>query len=158
MTATVAPVTPPWITVCCAGLTASVKAGLVDPPITNVTVVVSVNAFELPLPATDAVTVIGYVPATALAEAARLKVVPVAELAGAKLAVTPAGIPEALKVAVPVNPPTDVIVSASVPDCPGARESLLAAALKVNAACGATLRLTVVDAVALPDVPVMFSG
>jgi hypothetical protein len=60
--------------------------------------------------------------------------VPDAELGGAKLAVTPAGRPDALKLAVPVNPPTGVIVRASVVDCAGLKESLLEAALKLNAA------------------------
>jgi hypothetical protein len=135
-----------------------VKEGVVDAPISNVTVVVSVNGLELPVPATDAVIVIGYVPAGALVEVAMARLVAVAELVGVKLAVTPAGRPDALKVAVPVKPPTGVIVSASVADCPGVRESLLAAALKVNAAWGVTLRLRAADAVAVPDVPVIVSG
>jgi hypothetical protein len=124
----------------------------------TVTVVVSVNALELPVPATDAVIVIGYVPAAALVEAARRKLVPLVELAGAKLAVTPAGSPDALKLAVPVNPPTGVIVRASVADCPGFNVTELAAALKLNAACAVTLKLKAADAVAVPEVPVMVSG
>jgi hypothetical protein len=121
-------------------------------------VAVSLNALELPVPATDPVIVIGYVPAAVLDEAASFIVVPVAELVGAKLAVTPAGRPDALKLAMPVNPPTGVIVSASVTDCPGANERLPAAALKVNAACGVTLRVRGVVTVVVPDVPVIVSG
>ncbi len=85
----------------------------------------------------------------------RVKVVPVVELDGANAAVTPAGKPPALKLAVPVKPLTGVISSASVAVWPAGKVTVDAAALKVNVGCGVTFNVNVVDALRVPDVPMI---
>ena len=97
------------------------------------------------------------VPVAAVLEADRVRtLVPVVGLVPNE-AVTPLGKPEAERVTLPVNPPTSVTEIVSVALLPCVTEMLVGDAARVKA--GATLGLTVspmvVDAVRVPDVPVM---
>jgi hypothetical protein len=74
-----------------------------------------------------------------------------------KAAVTPLGIPEAVRVTGPVNPPTSVTLMVSVP--PAFRDIVSAAAdgasVKLPFPAAVTVRVTLVVSVRVPDVPVM---
>jgi len=74
---------------------------------------------------------------------------------GAKVAVTPIGRPEAARVTLPENPPAGVtvMVSVTVPPCAIVRLGVWAESVKLGGAF--TVTAIVVDAVRLPEVPVM---
>ncbi len=87
----------------------------------------------------------------------RAKLVPLAEEAGLKAAVTPAGNPEAEKLTAALNPFEPITLMTSLTDLPGVTLILPALVDNVKEAPVVTTRLTVVDAVVLPDLPVMVS-
>ncbi len=84
-------------------------------------------------------------------------VVPPVEEAGLNAAVTPAGKPETEKLTDKLNPFEGVMLMASLTDWPGATLTLPALGVNLKEAPAVMTRFTVVDAVVLPDVPVMVS-
>jgi hypothetical protein len=98
----------------------------------------------------------GYVPATAVAVAALVSVVPLAELFGEKLALTPDGNPDAEKLTALAKPLLGLTLIASVVFAPGASVTLPADSVKFAPAVmtSDSVVLTVVD----PQVPVRVSG
>jgi hypothetical protein len=92
-----------------------------------------------------------------VAAVVRVKVVPLDEEAGLNAAVTPVGNPEAEKLTELLKPFTPVTPMASLTELPGATLTLPALGDNVKEAPAVITRFTVVDAVALPDVPVMVS-
>ena len=73
-------------------------------------------------------------------------------------AVTPVGIPAAASVTLPVNPPKGLTVMVSVPLLPWATDRVAAEGVRVNPAVGLTVRVMLVLAVVVPEVPVMVIG
>jgi hypothetical protein len=144
----------PGGTVTAAGLALILKFGVPAEPTVSATVVVLVNAPETPVMATVAVA------AAALLAAVNVTVVPLDELAGAKLAVTPAGSPLALKFTVPLNPLDGVTLITDVTEPPAVTLAAAGAAPKVKfaAAPAVTVRLIVAVRVRPPPVPVTVSG
>lgn len=73
-----------------------------------------------------------------------------------KAAVTPLGIPDAVRVTAPVNPPASVTLMVSVP--PASRSIVSAgeegASVKLPFAAGVTISVTMVVSVRLPEVAV----
>jgi hypothetical protein len=86
------------------------------------------------------------------------KVVPVEEDAGLKAAVTPAGNPEAVKLTGALNPFEPTTLMASLTDLPGATLTLPVLGANVKDAPAVITNFTLLDALVLPDVPVMVSG
>lgn len=78
----------------------------------------------------------------------------VVALAGLKAAVTPLGNPEMVRLTAPVKPLTGVTVMVLVPDVPCVMLRLAGAAASVTAGAPFTVRLTVTEVDALPNVPV----
>ena len=72
---------------------------------------------------------------------------------GLKLTVTPVGCPEADRAMVPLNPPVTALVMVEAPALPCATDTELGEADKLNPGAAVTVRLTVVLAEMLPDVP-----
>jgi len=96
-------------------------------------------------------------PRVAVLLAVSVSTLELAEDAGLNEAVTPLGIPVAVKDTVPVNPPVSVTVMVSVPLAPCLTDRVDAEGVRVKPDAGlvATVRATVVVAVVLPEVPVM---
>ncbi len=88
----------------------------------------------------------------------KAKVVALAEDAGLKAAVTPAGNPEAVKLTAALNPFEPVTVMTSLTDLPAATLTLPALGDNLKEAPAVMTNFTVVDALVLPDVPEMVSG
>jgi hypothetical protein len=116
----------------------------------SVKVVVAVVEPEVP------VTVIVNAPVVAVLVAVSVSTLEVAEDVGLKAAVTPLGMPEAVKATLPVNPPTSVTVMVSVPllPCLTVREDADGLSVKPVVTLALTVRAMVVVAVVLPEVPV----
>ena len=112
-------------------------------------VVDAVRAPEVP------VMVTVYVPAAAVALAVKVsRLAPVVGLVP-NTAVTPLGKPDAASVTLPVNPPESITVMVSVPLLPSAIDSADAERESVKFGGPVTVRLIVVDAVSVPEVPVI---
>lgn len=96
-------------------------------------------------------------PVVAVLLAVKVSTLALVEDAGLKEAVTPLGIPVAVKVTLPVKPPVSVTVMVSVPllPCLTDREDAEGARVKPITGLVLTVRATVVLAVVLPEVPVM---
>jgi hypothetical protein len=137
----------PWMRVRLAGEGERVKPG--GRATVTMRVVDAVRPPEVP----DMVTVEAPVAAEALAVRVRT-LDPVVEV-GAKAAVTPLGSPEAASVTLPVNPPAPVTVRVPVALLPCARDNEEAEAESVKLCGGLTVREKAVDAVRLPEVPVI---
>ncbi len=130
------------------GAAASVKLGAAVT--VTATVVVAVRLPEVP------VMVSVVVPTLAEPLAVNVSVLVLAVGFGLNPAVTPLGSPEAAKCTLPVNPPASVTVMVLVPPARvGVIVTLGGAAVSVNPGPEVTVRLTVVVAVRLPEVPVM---
>jgi len=112
-------------------------------------VVVAIRLPDVPV----MVTVVG--PPTA-AEALAVSVSTLVEVVGfvANAAVTPLGRPDAASVTLPVKPPTSVTVIVLVPMLPCTMLKLVGLAESVKLDGAVTVRLIVVVAIKLPDVPV----
>jgi hypothetical protein len=96
-----------------------------------------------------------YVPAAAVALAVKVsRLAPVVGLVP-NTAVTPLGKPDAASVTLPVNPPESITVMVSVPLLPSAIDSADAERESVKFGGPVTVRLIVVDAVSVPEIPVM---
>jgi hypothetical protein len=138
---------PPWGSVHVVGEDAIVKLP-VDGTTVSGMVVVAVVEPEVP------VMVTVYVPAVAVALAVNVNpLVPVVGLVP-YVTVTPLGNPIAARVTLPVNPPTSVTVTVSVAVLPCVTDRAVgeAASVKPDAL---TVRLMVMVAVSVPEVPVM---
>jgi len=96
-------------------------------------------------------------PVVAVLLAVSVSTLEVVEDVGLKAAVTPLGIPEAVKATLPVNPPMSVTVMVSVPllPCLTVREDADGESEKPVVTLALTVRAMVVVAVVLPEVPVM---
>jgi hypothetical protein len=114
--------------------------------------VVALNVPEVP------VMVIGYVPATVDAAAARVTTIEVVEEAGLKVAVTPVGRPEAANVTLPANGLTSVTVMVSVPLAPGATVTVVGEAERLKLPRPVTVSEMEVVALKVPEVPVIVIG
>jgi hypothetical protein len=138
----------PWVTDRVPAPGASAKLGATVT--VRSTVVDAVRAPEVPL----IVTVTGP-PAVAVLLAVSVSTLePVVRLV-AKAAVTPLGRPEVASATLPVNPLAPVTVIVLVPLPPWATVTLAGEGESVKLGGGVTVRATVVDAVRLPEVPVM---
>jgi hypothetical protein len=115
----------PGATVTVEGEAASVKPGV---PLTMSETVVVADGTELELP----VMVIGYVPATVVEATVRVRTLEVADEVGLKAAVTPVGMPDAVKATLPVNGATSVTVMVSVPLAPAATVRVAAEGFSVK--------------------------
>jgi len=139
---------PPGLSVRLLGASVSVKFGAAVT--VTATVVVAVRLPEVPV----MVTVV--VPTLAEPLAVNVSVLVLAVGFGLNPAVTLLGSPEAAKCTLPVNPPASVTVMVLVPPARvGVIVTLGGAAVSVNPGPEVTVRLTVVVAVRLPEVPVM---
>lgn len=112
---------------------------------------VCVTEPEVPL----IVTVVGPPVAAVAVEVRVSTLVPVVEGFGLKEAVTPAGSPLAERVTPPVKPVPALTVILSVLLLPCTIKTALAAGDRVNVGAALTVSDTVVDAVLLPEVPLM---
>jgi hypothetical protein len=121
-------------------------------PTINEMEVVALNVPEVP------VMVIGYVPATVDAAAARVTTIEVVEEAGLKVAVTPVGRPEAANVTLPANGLTSVTVMVSVPLAPGATVTVVGEAERLKLPRPVTVSEMEVVALKVPEVPVIVIG
>ena len=92
-----------------------------------------------------------------VAAVVRVKVVPLDEEAGLKAALTPVGNPEAEKLTAALNPFEPVTVMASLTDLPAMTLTLPALGDNVKDGAAVITRFTAVDAVVVPDLPVMVS-
>src|SRR5208282_1303127 len=117
--------------------------------IVRATVVVAVRLPEVPVMVTVAVPG-GTVPPTV-----RVKVLDVVVLVGLNEAVTPLGTPEAARFTLPLKPLAGFTVIVLVAPAPGAIVRPVGEADSVKLGAAVTVRLIVVVAVRLPDVPVM---
>jgi hypothetical protein len=119
---------------------------------TRLTVVLALAA-PVPVP----LIVIGYVPAAVAAVVASVSVdvVPVA-LVGFKVAVTPAGAPDAVSATAAENVPVRVTVIVDVPEAPAARDTDAGDAANVNPDAGAAVTLSAIVAV-LSATPVLLA-
>jgi hypothetical protein len=113
-------------------------------------VVDAVNAPEVPV----MVTVPGPATVAVLLAVSVSTWVPVT-VPEAKLAVTPLGSPEAARVMLPLNPPTSVTEIVLVPIAACAMDNVLGDAESVKPGAMLTVSAMVVDAVSVPEVPVM---
>jgi hypothetical protein len=108
------------------------------------------------------VTVNAAFPAVAVPLAVRVSTLLVVLLVGLNVAVTPLGKPEIVKVTEPVKPPDGVTLIVLVPLAPpGVSESEAGVAVSVKLPPPvepATVRVTVVVSIKLPDVPVTVIG
>ena len=128
---------------------ASVK---LDTELTTVSVMV---VFAVVLPEVP-VTVMVKAPVVAVLLAVSVSTLEVVEEAGLNEAVTPLGIPAAVNVTLPVNPPTSVTVMVSVPllPCLTVREDADGDRVKPVVTLALTVSAIVVLAFVLPEVPV----
>lgn len=140
---------PPCVTETLVGEADSEKSAAAGAVTVRVTVVVWVKLPEVPVMVTVEVPVV----AVALAVNVRL-LVPVV-LAGLKLAVTPAGSPDADRPTLPVNPLVGLTVMVLLALLPWVTETLAGEAESVKFGAGFTVRVTVVVWVKLPEVPVI---
>ena len=119
--------------------------------IVRLIVVVCVSVPDVPVTVTVAVPVVAVLLA--------VNVSTLVEVVGSvpKLAVTPAGRPDAERLTLPVKPPDGVTVTVLLPlvPCVTLRLAGDADSAKSGVAAAFTVRLTVVVCVKLPDVPVM---
>jgi hypothetical protein len=134
----------------CAGIVANViVCGFKAAVIVTLTGVVAAMAGALPT-ATDVPTIVICTgpPTVAVDAAVKVNVVPLVELVGAKLAVTPAGRPVAEKLTAPVKPLSAVTDTPSLPLWPCTSDTLLEVACSVKEGAGPddTTRLTAVAA------------
>jgi hypothetical protein len=117
--------------------------------IVRTTLVVAVNEPDVPVTSTL------YVPAKTELFAERVNALaPVAGF-GIKDAVTPVGSPDAATFTLPVNPFWPVTATVDVPEAPWTKVSEAGEALRVKLGAGLTVSTTVVDAISVPEVPVM---
>jgi len=140
----------PWPTDSVAGAAASVKPG--GGLTVRARVADAVTAPELPVRFT----------VTGPAAAAVLLAVRVSTLAfvaglGANDAVTPLGKPEAARVTLPLNPPMLVMKIELAALLPWPNESVAGEGASVNPGGGVTVRAMAVEAVSVPEVPLMFT-
>jgi hypothetical protein len=101
------------------------------------------------------VTVMVKPPVAAVLLAARVSVLEPVVLAGLKKAFTPLGIPEALRLTVPVKAFWGVTVMVLPPLEPCVRLTLLGAAESAKFGAAFTVRVRVVEPVKVPEVPAM---
>ena len=94
-------------------------------------------------------------PVEAVLLAARVRVLKPVVLAGLKKAFTPLGIPEALRLTVPVKAFWGVTVMVLPPLEPCVRLTLLGAAESAKFGAAFTVRVRVVEPVKVPEVPIM---
>lgn len=100
------------------------------------------------------VMVIVYVPVAAVEAAVSVSTLEVEDEVGLNPAVTPVGIPVAVKATLPVNPLRSVTVTVLVPAPPGAIVRLEGEAESVKLGVPVTVIVNVVVEVTLPEVPV----
>ena len=115
----------------------------------RVTGVVCVKLPDVP------VTVMVKPPVAAVLLAARVSVLEPVVLAGLRNALTPLGMPEALKLTVPVKPFCGVTVMVLPPLEPCVRLTLPGVAESAKLGAALTVRVSVVVSVKLPEVPVI---
>lgn len=101
------------------------------------------------------VTVTVKPPVAAVLLAAMVSLLVPVVLAGLKKAFTPLGNPEAVKLTLPVKPFWGVTVMVLAPLEPWVRLTLLGAAENAKSGTPFTVRVIVVELIALPEVPVM---
>lgn len=148
-TVMVLPPLPPCATVALEGDAESVKLG--GAVMVRLIVVVSVRLPEVP------VTVRVDFPAAAEADAAMVSALPPFVVAGLKVPVTPLGRPEIFRLTSPLNPFCWFTVTVLPPLPPGETVTAAGAAESVKEAAPAMVRLNVVVALRLPEVPVIVS-
>lgn len=125
-----------------------------EEPTERVTAVLAVVLPEVP------VIVTMNAPVVAVLLAVSVSTLELVEDAGLNEAVTPLGRPVAVNDTLPVNPPTSVTAMVSVPLAPCLTDRVDAEGLRLNPDVGfvLTVRLIVVLAVVLPEVPVMVTA